>query len=52
MIQMTLHDMSERRKKVAEFCRQCKLQFPEEVAELFKALHRVDLAVQVHRRHL
>ena len=28
MIQMTLHDMSERRKKVAEFCRQCKLQFP------------------------
>ena len=37
MIQMTLHDMSEGRKKVAEFCRQCKLQFPEEVAELFKA---------------
>lgn len=37
MIHMTLQDMNAGRKAAAEFCRQCRLQFPEEVAELFKA---------------
>lgn len=36
MIQVSLQDFNESRSKVAEFCRQCKLQYPEEVAELFK----------------
>lgn len=36
MEQITITDISAARRKIETFCRECKLEFPEEVAILFK----------------